>query len=118
VAQPLRLNFRVAVPSRFFEGAGILVYLLSDDLDSFSKSHRLAQSASQGQKGHTSMAWFYEIRSSNNAVVKRDGGFATQDAAKIAGREDAKKMRDTRQPDRPDVGTILVGQNAEKTTRN
>src|SRR5580693_8251329 len=30
VAQPLRLNFRVAVPSRFFEGAGILVYLLSD----------------------------------------------------------------------------------------
>jgi len=29
------------------------------------------------------MAWFYEIRSSNNAVLKRDGGFATQDAAKI-----------------------------------
>jgi hypothetical protein len=26
------------------------------------------------------MAWFYEIRSSNNAVMKRDGGFATQDA--------------------------------------
>jgi hypothetical protein len=64
------------------------------------------------------MAWFYEIRSSKNAVVKRDGGFPTQDAAKIAGREDVKKMRDTRQPDRPDVGTILVGQNAEKTTRN
>jgi hypothetical protein len=30
------------------------------------------------------MAWFDEIRSSNNAVLKRDGGFATQDAAKIA----------------------------------
>ena len=29
------------------------------------------------------MAWFYEIRSSNNAVLKRDGGFATQDAAKF-----------------------------------
>jgi hypothetical protein len=28
------------------------------------------------------MAWFYEIRSSNNAALKRDGGFATQDAAK------------------------------------
>jgi hypothetical protein len=28
------------------------------------------------------MAFFYEIRSSNNAVLKRDGGFATQDAAK------------------------------------
>jgi len=24
------------------------------------------------------MAWFYEIRSSNNAVLKRDGGFATK----------------------------------------
>ena len=64
-----------------------------------------------------SMAWFYEIRSSNNAVLKRDGGFATQDAAKIARREDAKKMKNMRQPDRPDVGRILVGQNAEKAVR-
>ena len=63
------------------------------------------------------MAWFYEIRSPNNAVLKRDGGFPTQDAAKIAGREDAKKMRNLRQPDRPDVGCIMVGQNAEKATR-
>ena len=39
------------------------------------------------------MAWFYEIRSSTNTVLKRDGGFPTQDAAKIAGREDAKKMK-------------------------
>ena len=23
------------------------------------------------------MAWFYEIRSADNAVLKRDGGFAT-----------------------------------------
>jgi len=30
------------------------------------------------------VAWFYEIRSSTNAVLKRDDGFATQDAAKIA----------------------------------
>jgi hypothetical protein len=43
------------------------------------------------------MAWFYEIRSSTNAVLRRDGGFATQDAAKIAGREDAKKMKNLRQ---------------------
>jgi hypothetical protein len=60
------------------------------------------------------VAFFYEICSSNNAVLKRDGGFATQDAAKIAGRADAKKMKDIRQPDRPDVGRILVGQNAER----
>ncbi len=63
------------------------------------------------------MAWFYEIRSSTNTLLKRDVGFATQDAAKIAGREDAKKMKNARQPDTPDVGRILVGQNAEKATR-
>jgi hypothetical protein len=40
-----------------------------------------------------------EIRSSGNAVLKRDGGFATQDAAKIAGRADAKKIKNTRQPE-------------------
>jgi hypothetical protein len=62
------------------------------------------------------MAWFYEIRSSTNAVLKRDGGFPTQDAAKVAGREDAKKMKSCRQL-RPDVGHIMVGQNAEKATR-
>jgi hypothetical protein len=64
------------------------------------------------------MSWFYEIRSVDNTVLKRDGGFATQDAAKTAGREDAKKMKNLRQPDRPNVGRILVGQNAEKATRN
>jgi hypothetical protein len=63
------------------------------------------------------MAYFYEIRSSDNTVLKRDGGFATQDAAKIAGREDAKRMKNSRQPDKPDVGRIMVGQNAEKPTR-
>jgi hypothetical protein len=63
------------------------------------------------------MSWFYEIRSSNNSVLKRNGGFATQDAAKIAGREDAKKIKNSRQPDRPDVGRIMEGQNVEKATR-
>jgi hypothetical protein len=50
-------------------------------------------------------------------VLKRDGGFATQDAAKIAGREDAKKMKNMRQPDRPDVARIMIGQNTEMPTR-
>ena len=63
------------------------------------------------------MSFFYEIRSTTDTVLKRDGGFTTQDAAKIAGREDAKKMKNMRPPDRPDVGRILVGQNAEKATR-
>ena len=63
------------------------------------------------------MSWFYEIRSTSDAVLKRTGGFASQDAAKMAAREDAKKMRGMRPSERPDVGRILVGQNAEKVTR-
>jgi hypothetical protein len=35
--------------------------------------------------------FFYEIRSSDNSALKRDGGFPTQDGARIAGREDQKK---------------------------
>jgi hypothetical protein len=50
-------------------------------------------------------------------ILKRDGGFATQDAAKIAGREDGKKIKNSRQPDRPEVGRIMVGQNKEMPTR-
>ena len=39
------------------------------------------------------MSFFYEIRSSNNSVLKRDGGFASQDAAKMAARKDAMKKK-------------------------
>jgi hypothetical protein len=63
------------------------------------------------------MAYFYEIRSSDNILLKRDDGFASQDAAKMAARDDAKKMKNMRQPERPAVGRIMVGQNAEKPTR-
>jgi hypothetical protein len=63
------------------------------------------------------MAWFYEIRSSNNTVLKRDGGFPAQDAAKIAGRDEPKKMKNSRPLDAPDVGRIMVGQNMEKPSR-
>jgi len=41
-------------------------------------------------------------------VMKRDGGFATQDAAKTAGREDLTNEK-SRQPDRANLGTIMVG---------
>ena len=64
------------------------------------------------------MSYFYEIRSSTDVVLNRDGGFASQDAAKIAPREDAKKMENMREQVRADVGSILVGENAEKATRN
>jgi hypothetical protein len=62
------------------------------------------------------MAFFYEIRSADNTVLKRDGSFASQEAAKMAARNDAKKMKNSRQLDRLDVGRIMVGQNAEKAT--
>jgi len=62
-------------------------------------------------------AWFYELRGPNDALLKRDGGFASQDAAKMAAREDAKRMRYMPLPDRPDVGRILMGRNAEKAKR-
>jgi hypothetical protein len=63
------------------------------------------------------MAWFYEIRNSDNAVLKRDGGFPNQDAAKEAARADAKQMKSAPKPTRLDVARILVGQNTEKPTR-
>ena len=41
-----------------------------------------------------------------------------EEATKIARREDAKRMKSSSQPDRPDVGRIMVGQKAEKATRH
>jgi hypothetical protein len=37
--------------------------------------------------------------------------------AKTAGREHAKEMKNSRQPDSPKIGNIMVGQNTEKPTR-
>jgi hypothetical protein len=61
--------------------------------------------------------WFYEIRGFNYALLKRDGGFATQDAAKTAGRMDAKNMKNSSSLGVPNVGTVMVGQNKEAATR-
>ena len=64
------------------------------------------------------MAYFYEIRSPDNAVLKRDGGFADVEAAKGAARAGAKKMKLSHQPGVPDVGRIMVGQNKEQPARS
>jgi hypothetical protein len=63
------------------------------------------------------MACFYEIRETNNTVLNWDGCFDDQDAAKIAARADAKKMRSSSQPDKPSIVRILVGQNVEPRTQ-
>ena len=47
------------------------------------------------------------------AVLRDAGGDKPEDAA----REDAKKMKNMRQPEKLDVGRIMVGQNTEKATR-
>ena len=60
---------------------------------------------------------FYEIGRTDNSVPKRNGGFATVDAAKVAAGKDAKKMKAALESNRPEVGRTLVGQNAEKPTR-
>jgi hypothetical protein len=67
--------------------------------------------------GAKPLAWFYEIRDANNLLLKRNDGFADQDAAKIAARADAKRMRNLGQPDKPNIGRIFVGRNAEQPTR-
>jgi hypothetical protein len=60
------------------------------------------------------MAFFYEIRSADNTVLKRDGGYPDREAATEAARADAKNMKSSPKPIRPDVARILVGQNTEK----
>ena len=61
------------------------------------------------------MAYFYEIRSADNTVLKRDGGFPDREAAKEAARADAKRLKAVPKP--PTVGRILVGQNTAPPTR-
>jgi hypothetical protein len=62
---------------------------------------QIARLESQSREEQTSVSWFYEIRSSTNTLLKRDGGFASQDAAKMAAREDAKKMKNMRRVGQP-----------------
>ena len=63
------------------------------------------------------MAWFYEIRGSDSTVLKRDGGFATKEAAKITALADAKRMKNPPEPVKRTIGKVLVGQNTQKPTR-
>jgi len=66
-------------------------------------------------KGEPLTSFFYEIRSPDNTVLKRTGGFPDREAAMEAARADAKRLKAVPKP--PQVGRILVGQNAEKATR-
>jgi len=63
------------------------------------------------------MAFFYEIRSADDTLLKRNGGFATREAAATAGREDVREMKAIPKRSRPNIGHLLVGQNMEEPTR-
>jgi hypothetical protein len=60
------------------------------------------------------LSYFYEIRSTTESVLKRDGGYPDREAATVAAREDAKRLKAVPKP--PTVGRILVGQNTERAT--
>ena len=64
------------------------------------------------------MPYFYEIRSTTDTVLKRTGGFPDREAAAMAAREDARKMKLSRHLGVAVVGKILAGQNAEQPNRN
>jgi hypothetical protein len=61
------------------------------------------------------LSFFYEIRSTTDTVLKRDGGFPDREAATEAARADAKRLKAVPKP--PTVGRILVGQNTAQPTR-
>ena len=62
------------------------------------------------------MAFFYEIRSADNTVLNRTGGFPDREAATEAARADAKRLKAVPKP--PAVGRILVGQNTDQPARH
>lgn len=63
------------------------------------------------------MAFFYEIGTDDDSVLKRTVVSPDREAATIAARADAKKIKNSAQPGRAGIGQILVGQNTEKSTR-
>jgi len=63
------------------------------------------------------MAWFYEIRDSNNAVMETGKGFATPKAAMTAGRKRARELKASGTLPGGGVGTVGTGQDSEAPAR-
>ena len=66
--------------------------------------------------GENPMAWFYEIRDSNNVVTETGKGFATHNAAIAAGRKRARELRASGSLPGGGVGTVGTGQDSEALT--
>jgi hypothetical protein len=67
--------------------------------------------------GENLMAWFYEIRDSNNVVAETGKGFATDKAAMTAGRKKARELKAAGSLPGGGVGTVGTGQDSEALTR-
>ena len=63
------------------------------------------------------MAWFYEIRDSNNVVAETAKGFATHNAAIAAGRKKARELKASGLLPGGGVGTVKTRQDSEVPTR-
>jgi hypothetical protein len=58
------------------------------------------------------MSWFYEIKDSENRLVKREGGYATQDAAIEEGKKQATLFKDAGALAGGAVGSVMAGQDS------
>jgi hypothetical protein len=67
--------------------------------------------------GENPMAWFYEIRVSNNVVAETGKGFATHKAAIATGRNKARELKAADSLPGGGVGTVRTGQDSEMPTR-
>ena len=56
------------------------------------------------------MAWFYEIRDSGDNLAEKSEGFATQEAAHVAGVIEAARLKETGNMPGSGVGTVATGQ--------
>ena len=70
-----------------------------------------------GAPGGTPMAWFYEIRDSNNAVMETGEGFATHKAAMTAGRKRGRELKASGSLPGGGVGTVGARHDTEEPTR-
>jgi hypothetical protein len=59
------------------------------------------------------MAWFYEIRDSNNVIVATARNFDTNKAAMAAGRKKARELKASGSLPGGGVATVRAGQDSE-----
>jgi hypothetical protein len=59
------------------------------------------------------MAWFYEIWSSENALISKNEGFGTEEGARSAGRKELERLIAKGTISNKDQAMITVGQDIQ-----